>query len=88
MRLYHGSIVGGLNVLKPRVADYDRPYVYLSESDVVASFYIANPVERPYYWFPYGFSAEKIPVYHELYQDALRGVAEGHSGYLYQPKSV
>lgn len=84
MRLYHGSTTGGLNILEPRLADHDRPYIYLSTSDVVASFYIVNAVERPYYWFPYGFSRERIPVYHELYPDAMREVSEGKQGFLYE----
>lgn len=84
MKLYHGSTTGGIKVLEPRLADHERPYIYLSTIDVVASFYIVNAVERPYYWFPYGFSKGKIPVYHELYPNALREVSEGHRGYLYE----
>lgn len=42
-------------------------------------------VERPYYWFHYGFeSGGKIPIYHELYPNALWEVSEGVSGYLYE----
>ena len=84
MKLFHGSSVGNIHTLEPRLADHERPYIYLSENDVVASFYIVNAVERPYYWFPYGFSRNKIPIYHELYPNALREVAEGHTGFLYQ----
>jgi hypothetical protein len=84
MRLFHGSTTGGIEVLEPRLADHERPYIYLSTNDVVASFYIVNAVERPYYWFPYGFNRNRIPIYHELYPDALREVAEGKRGYLYE----
>ena len=84
MRLFHGSTTGGICILEPRLADHERPFIYLSTNDVVASFYIVNAVERPYYWFPYGFSRNNIPIYHELYPDALREVAEGKSGYLYE----
>ena len=53
--------------------------------DVVAAFYVCNAVERPYYWFPYEFETDNdIPVYHELYQNALREVSEGVSGYIYE----
>jgi len=53
--------------------------------DVVAAFYLCNAVERPYYWFPYGFEGNgDIPVYHELYPNALKEVSEGVSGYIYE----
>ena len=55
MRLYHGSNILGLDVLKPRVADHERPYVYMTTIDTVAALYLCNAVEKPYYWFPYGF---------------------------------
>ena len=42
-------------------------------------------MERPYYWFPYGFeNGSDIPVYHELYPDALREVSENVTGYIYE----
>lgn len=85
MILYHGSSNADIKVLKPNQADHDRPYVYLTTLDVVAAFYLCNAVERPYYWFPYGFeSGGRIPIYHELYPNALREVSEGVSGYLYE----
>ncbi len=40
MRLYHGSNVLGLNVLEPRLADHDRPYVYMTTIDAVAALYL------------------------------------------------
>lgn len=83
MTLYHGSKTGGIAVLKPNLADHGRPYVYMSTLEVVAAFYLCNAVERPYYWFPYGFEGD-IPVYHELYPDALREVSDGVSGYIYR----
>lgn len=85
MILYHGSNTADIKVLKPNLADHDRPYVYMTTIDVVAAFYLCNAVERPYYWFPYGFeSGSDIPVYHELYPNALKEVSEGVSGYLYE----
>lgn len=80
--LYHGSNIKGLSELKPNLADHDRPYVYLTTIDVVAAFYLCNAVERPYYWFPYGFEGG-IPVYNELYPNALREVSEGVNGCIY-----
>ena len=84
MRLYHGSTVGGIKILKPKQADHDRPYVYMTTMDVVAAFYLCNAVEKPYYWFPYGFTEEGLPIYHELYPNALREVSDGVSGYIYE----
>lgn len=85
MKLYHGSNIGDIKVLEPRQADHDRPYVYMTTIDVVAAFYLCNAVEKPCYWFPYGFDRNSdIPIYHELYPDALRQVSEGVSGYIYE----
>jgi hypothetical protein len=38
-------------------ADHDRPYVYLTTIEQVAALYLCNAVERPYYWFQYGFES-------------------------------
>lgn len=85
MVLYHGSNTADIKVLKPNQADHERPYVYMTTIDVVAAFYLCNAVERPYYWFPYGFErGSDIPVYHELYPNALKEVSEGVSGYIYE----
>lgn len=85
MKLYHGSNIGDIKILEPRQADHDRPYVYMTTIDVVAAFYLCNAVERPYYWFPYGFDkGSDVPVYHELYPNALKQVSDGVSGYIYE----
>lgn len=85
MTLYHGSNTANIKILKPNQADHDRPYVYMTTIDVVVAFYLCNAVERPYYWFPYGFeSGSNIPIYHELYPNALKEVSEGVSGYIYE----
>lgn len=86
MVLYHGSRTSGIEILEPRLADHDQPYIYLSTIDVAAALYLCNAVERPYYWFPYGFQKDKpnVPVYDELYPNALREVSEGVSGCIYR----
>lgn len=85
MKLYHGSNTADIKILRPNQADHDRPYVYMTTIDVVAAFYLCNAVARPYYWFPYGFEKNSdIPVYHELYPNALKEVSDGVSGYLYE----
>ena len=84
MILYHGSNIIGLNQLEPMQADHDRPYAYMTTIEAVAALYLCNAVEKPYYWFPYGFDESgDIPIYHELYSDALRNVSEGKSGCIY-----
>lgn len=55
MTLYHGSNTGNIQILEPRLADHDKPYIYMTTIDVVAAFYLCNAVEKPFYWFPYGF---------------------------------
>lgn len=83
MILYHGSNTFGIETLEPHLADHDRPYVYMSTIEIVAGFYMVNAVERPYYWFPYGFDRNGKVQYDELYPDALREVSEGRSGCIY-----
>lgn len=85
MILYHGSNIADIKILKPNQADHDRPYVYMTTIDVVAAFYLCNAVEKPYYWFPYGFERDSgVPIYNELYPNALKEVSEGVSGYIYE----
>lgn len=86
MKLFHGSNTSGIRMLEPRLADHDRPYIYLTAIDVVAAFYLCNAVEKPWYWFPYGFENgnPKVPVYHELYPNALEEVSGGVRGCIYQ----
>lgn len=85
MILYHGSNIGGIHDLEPKVADHERPYVYMTTIDVVSAFYLCNAVEKPYYWFPYEFVKDgNIPIYHELYPNALKEVSEGVHGYIYE----
>ena len=60
MKLFHGSNTKNISVLEPKQADHDRPYVYMTTIDVVAAFYLCNAVEKPYYWFPYGFYKNSI----------------------------
>jgi hypothetical protein len=83
LKLYHGTSIGGLRSLKPHQADHDQPYIYLSLLKAVASFYMVNAVERPYYWFPYGFTELGIPIYEELYPNALKEISANRLGFIY-----
>ena len=46
MKLYHGTNIKNIKVLEPRLADHDRPYVYMTTIDVVAAFYLCNKADR------------------------------------------
>lgn len=88
MILYHGTNNGEITTLIPMQADHDRPYIYLSENEVVAGFYTINCVERPYYWFPYGFTRVGVPQYDELYPNAFQSACEGKIGFIYKTDVV
>ncbi|MEZ4627126.1 MAG: hypothetical protein R2912_03165 [Eubacteriales bacterium] len=81
--LYHGSSVGGLQTLQPFTADHGKPYVYFSTSDISAAFYAARVIDRPYYWVPYGYSAQGKITYTEVWRNALQEVFGGKTGYVY-----
>lgn len=84
MLLYHGSNTKDLIQLIPKQADHDRPYVYLTTIEQVAALYLCNAVEKPYYWFPYGFeNGSDIPTYPELYPNAFQQVSKGVKGCIY-----
>lgn len=80
---FHGSCLPGLHTLKPHALEHGMPLVYLTTNPVVAALYTVHPVERPYNWYPYGFSGS-IPVYTEYYPQALKDVYGGKTGYIYR----
>jgi len=85
LKLYHGSLTAGIQILEPRQADHDQPYLYLTTIEAVAAIYLCNGAEKPYYWFPYGFDkGGNIPIYNEIYPDALKDVSQGVKGYIYE----
>ncbi|WMJ22266.1 hypothetical protein RBG61_09725 [Paludicola sp. MB14-C6] len=83
MILYHGSNIANIKTLEPKLADHDRLYIYLTTKQIISAFYTVNAVERPYYWFPYGFDKDGNIQYHELYPNALKEVSQGRKGYIY-----
>lgn len=83
MTLYHGSPLKGLTELVPFYSEHGKPYVYLARNSIVALFYAAKPVDKPYSWYPYGFDVD-VPVYTEYYENALFDVYGGRKGYLYE----
>lgn len=88
MVLYHGTSMANLETLKPHISDHKEPYVYFSTNPVVASFYMVHIVDRPYNWFPYGFSKDGIPEYTEYYHNATADVYGNKTGYLYECNDV
>lgn len=83
MLFYHGSSRGDLRTLQPFTADHKKPYVYLTTDEVFAGFYAASTVERPYYWFPYGYDPNGKPFYSEIYPNAFAEVYQSKTGYVY-----
>jgi hypothetical protein len=88
MVLYHGSLIGGIDVLKPSVSEHGEPFVYFSSNPAVAAFYTVRAVEKPFSWYPYGFNGKGVPEYVEYYPDALMDIYGGKQGYLYVCKDV
>jgi hypothetical protein len=81
MLYYHGSSVGGLKVLTPQATFYEKkPYVYLSTSEIVATFYI---LKRNYMWYVYSFTPEGIVQIIESFQGHLTEFYGNLQGYLY-----
>lgn len=83
MLLYHGSSKSDLKTLLPFVADHGKPYVYFSTDEVSAAFYAVNRIDRPFYWFPYGYDANGKPVYTEVFPNAFAESYSNKYGYLY-----
>ncbi len=81
--LYHGSTTGGIQTLRPFVADHGKPYVYFTTSDISAAFYAARVVERPYYWVPYGYGPKGIITYTEVWKNAFADAFSGKRGFVY-----
>ena len=84
-RYFHGSNVSGISVLEPHVSEHGMPLVYLTTNPVIAALYSVRPVERPYSWYPYGFSGT-TPVYMEYYPGAMKDVYGGKTGYIYHSR--
>jgi hypothetical protein len=85
---YHGSSIKGLKKLSPHLSEHKQPYIYFTTNPVVATFYMVHIVERPYNWFPYGFTQSGIPIYTEYYSNAMADVYSGKAGYLYECNKV
>ena len=87
MILYHGSSIGGITELKPFLSEHKKPYVYLASNPVVALLYTVKPVPKPFSFYPYGFSGEKV-VYREYYENCFEDIYKGKKGFLYACEKV
>jgi len=86
MKIYHGSDVSGIEVLRPQKSAHEKEYIYFSTDIVVASLYTVHPLPRPYHYFPYGFDngREGRCRYAEYYPYALKEVYGGKRGFIYE----
>ncbi len=82
--LYHGSPVGGLDILSPELSEHGTPFVYVATDPVVALLYAVKPVPKPFSYYPYGFDENGHVVYSEYFEDAFRILYQGQKGYLYE----
>ncbi len=82
--LYHGSPIGGLDVLSPELSEHGTPFVYFATDPLVALLYAVKPVSKPFSYYPYGFDGNGHVVYSEYFEDAFRILYQGQHGYLYE----
>lgn len=83
MKLYHGSSIGNIETLLPFMSNHGNPYVYLTDSEVLAAIYAANPMKRPNGWFPYWWSKDGQLYYDEYYENQMEEIYRGKAGYVY-----
>lgn len=84
MKLYHGSLVGGLTELKPFLSEHGKPYIYFSSNPVVALLYAVKPVPKPFSYYPYGFDESGTVVYSEYWSNSFYELYKGKAGFLYE----
>ena len=83
MIAYHGTVVGGLDVLKPFANPHSNlsyPCVYLSTCKALAAIYIWK---HPFKWMTFEIPEDGIPLYNESFQGGLAYFYGGVKGYIY-----
>jgi hypothetical protein len=86
MIYYHGSIVGGLKILKPFSSEYSNikePKVYLTTNKQLATHYIWNSNMFPLKMPMLKICEDGVLIFQEMFSDALALFYKGLSGYLY-----
>lgn len=84
MILYHGSGVSNIKRLRPFASNHDKPYVYLTHSDVLATIYAHNPLTRPNGFFSYWWNKDGVLCYDEYFENQLEVIYSGKKGYVYE----
>ena len=83
MVAYHGTVVGGLQTLKPYLtpgSNLKYPAVYLSTNKALSSIYIWN---KQYKWMTFEIRDDGMPIYNESFKDCLPEFYSGVKGYIY-----
>lgn len=88
MKLYHGSSTPDLATLCPFVSNHEKPYVYLTHSEVLATIYAYNPLPRPSGLFSYWWRKDGILCYDEYFKNQLEEIYSGQTGYVYECEGV
>ncbi len=84
MKLYHGSGTAGIARLRPFASNHEKPYAYLTDSEVLAAVYAHNPLTRPNGFFTYWWRKDGVLCYDEYFNDQLREIYAGQRGYVYE----
>ena len=86
MRYYHGSTVGGLTALEPRLpfgAQSQEPRVYLTTSKQLSLHYIWDTRRLPMKMPMLKICDDGTLVFQEMFSGALEYFYKGVSGYIY-----
>ena len=82
MKLYHGSPLPNLSVLKPSLSAHSRALVYLTDIPELAAIYAHNPLAPPNYFFSY-YLRDGALHYDEYFPNQLEEFYSGREGYIY-----
>ncbi len=84
MKLYHGSPIGNIEVLLPKQSNHEKEYVYFITHEALAVIYAYNPIARPGGFYTYRFGKNGEVYYDEFFEDQLKKIYQGKSGYVYE----
>jgi hypothetical protein len=83
MEYYHGTTVGGLEILQPfanPASNLKKPCVYLSTIREIAAMYIWK---HPFKWLTFEFGQHNEVIYYECFPGHLEYFYRGVTGYIY-----
>lgn len=84
MILYHGSSTAGIDKLLPFTSNDQKPYVYLTHSEVLAAIYSHNPLTRPNGYFTYWWGKDGKLYYDEYFENQTKEIYSGQKGFVYE----